>query len=201
MKSFRYAAMAALAALTLAAGSAFTAGYFPYFPIVGQGSYCASYVTGYAGQICGQTVPAGPSQVNGTEYFIADVSPTSAQGGGGSSPQTVAIQLGSLAGGLQSVYATMASGGSIAMSATQGYLQFIQNGTVSTATTVTLPPANINGQRFDVSSNTTFSSMTFNAPSGYSLTNAPNGITPSTSGTYGYSWIFRLADMTWYRVK
>ena len=198
---FKYLKLAAGVAAIIAAGSlSYAAGYFPNFPIVGQSSYCASFVTGTTGQICGQTVPAGPATLAGTEYFLVDVSPTTA-----GPPQTVSVPLAGV-GGLPTVYVTAWNGGTLAMSPGQGGIQYIGNGTVTTATLLTLPAANYNGQTFNLSSNVTLGVLTLSAPTGYSLTNNPIGLTPivaaagQTQAQNGYAWKFRQSDQTWYRI-
>lgn len=199
----RYAAMSACAAVVLAFGSAIGAGWFPNFPIVGDPSYCASFVTGtnIAGttnQICGQTVPAGPSGLTGYEFTLADLSPTT---GGGSSPQTVAVPLGLFVGGTPFVLASMANGGTITMSPQHGGLEMTGNGNVTTATTVVLPAGMYDRQRFSLGATVSFANLTVSAPTGYSLTNVPNGITPSVVAPYGFSWILDRASNTWYRLQ
>lgn len=200
---FKYLKLAAgvAVAIVVAGGLSFAAGYFPNFPIVGQGSYCASFVTGTTGQICGQTVPAGPATLAGTEYFLVDVSPTTA-----GPPQTAAVPIAGI-GGLPTVYVSAWNGGTLAMSPGQGGIQYIGTGaTVTNATNLTLPAANYNGQTFNLSSNVTLGALTLSAPTGYSLTNAPNGLTPisaagnQTQAQNGYAWKFRQADQTWYRI-
>lgn len=198
----RYAALAAVAAMVLAVGGAVGAGYFPNFPIVQGESYCASQVTGTntagtTNTICGQTVPAGPSALTGTERVLADLSPTTSTG---APPATVSIPVGLFVGGTPAVIASMVNGGTIAMSPNQGALVMTGNSTVATATTVTLPAALYDQQRFNLSSNVSFSSLTVNTPSGYSLTNAPTAMTISATAPYGYSWIFNRATTTWYRL-
>lgn len=109
-----------LRAAALAAGTAcvayvaIAAGVFPGFPIVGQGSYCASTVgnsgsatgvpggggggvTGQgapAGSPCSQTVPAGPSTLTGNELILADTELAS-----GVQPQSVSIPTGLMIAG------------------------------------------------------------------------------------------------------
>jgi hypothetical protein len=55
-------------------------------PVVDGSSYCGSYVTGSTGQICAQTIPAGPGNT-GLEQIPADIMPGTA----GNQPSTVAL--------------------------------------------------------------------------------------------------------------
>lgn len=197
--------LSALAAIALAGGIAYGAGYFPNFPVVGGASYCGGFATGTTGQVCTSVIPAGPTNLAGTEYLIADVSPTTAS----SSPQTVAIPLGQIGGSPVRYITASTIGGSVTMSPQDGGAYLIGTGTVTTATTITLPQALYNNQRFLLASNVTWGALTISAATGYSVTNAPNGLTPITGsavsqtagGSYGYAWIFRMSDRTWYRIQ
>lgn len=103
-----------LAGAVVLAGSliAGAAGLWSTLPIVGQGSFCGSYVSGVglpASQgpfgvvpgstqgsgsgICGQTIPAGPLALTGEELIPADTGLV-----GSAPPQTVAIPSGLLGG-------------------------------------------------------------------------------------------------------
>ncbi|MDR3464166.1 MAG: hypothetical protein P4L76_17825 [Beijerinckiaceae bacterium] len=84
--------------LTLAGAVAWGAGIFSTLPIVGDTSFCASYIGsptgqtgatgtgGGAGAVCGQTVPAGPTALTGEELIPADIPNTI-----GAQPLTVAV--------------------------------------------------------------------------------------------------------------
>lgn len=74
------AALLATTALALAAGNWST------LPVVGSASFCASFVTTFTGQSCGQTVPAGPGVLTGLELVPADSGQP-----GGSQPATVTV--------------------------------------------------------------------------------------------------------------
>lgn len=101
LKRFRGAAIAAVVALLATSGLAYAAGLWSTLPIVGGASYCASYVTGTGnlggitgqgqgtiGQICGQTVPAGPATFTGTETVPMDLLAPGTQSAG---PTTSAL--------------------------------------------------------------------------------------------------------------
>lgn len=110
MKNTRFvaAAVAVVAAGTLAWG----AGIWPTLPIVGQPSFCASFVSGVSSPanapylqvpgstqgtgsgICGQTVPAGPTSLTGNELVPMDTGLA-----GGAPPQTVTAPTGLLTAG------------------------------------------------------------------------------------------------------
>src|ERR1035438_2144363 len=80
-----------LAALVAAVGIAAAAGNFPYWPLVGGGTQCSGYSTGTTGQVCINTVPAGPAIVTGNETIPADTNlPT------GQQPQTVLLSLAAI---------------------------------------------------------------------------------------------------------
>ena len=98
MKFYRSAGAAVLA-LVAGLGAAYSAGYFPGFPIVGSPSYCTSYSgtgggTGSStwpgnapfGQNCNSTAPAGPASTTGMELMPADTQLLNGQ-----QPQTVLI--------------------------------------------------------------------------------------------------------------
>lgn len=103
---------AAVALIGIGSSVAWAAGMFSTLPIVGNGSFCASTVTGFpttagglstgggiTGQgaatgtsaLCAQTVSAGPSALTGNELIPADTTLT-----GGAPPQTVTIPSGML---------------------------------------------------------------------------------------------------------
>ena len=85
----------AFIAVAIAVGAAVGAGYFPNFPLVTGAAYCASFVTGATGQICGQTVPAGPAALTGGELIPADISPSV----GGGPPASVLLQMPTIGAG------------------------------------------------------------------------------------------------------
>lgn len=90
---------AGCAALVVASVYAYSAGYFPGFPIVGGSAYCTSFlmnpITGAATTTCnGPQTLAGPSTLTGTELIPANTELTQGQ-----NPATVSIPsalLGSL---------------------------------------------------------------------------------------------------------
>lgn len=94
----------AAAFLAVAGTLALAAGNWSTLPVVGGASFCASTVTGAGGlggitgqgqastgSICGQTVPAGPPALTGSETFPADTNLA-----GSAPPQTVVIPVGVL---------------------------------------------------------------------------------------------------------
>src|SRR5262245_32904679 len=89
LRSFALAAGLCVAA----AATAFAAGLFPNFPIVGGAAYCGGYSTGVAGQVCTVNVPAGPTALTGNELIPADT-----QLSQGQAPQTVLLTPRSLNG-------------------------------------------------------------------------------------------------------
>ena len=72
------------------------AGYYTAtLPIVGGAAYCGSYTTGATGQICAQTIPAGPPAMTGLELFPVDT-----QLGSGNMPTSAAVPAGLLGSSL-----------------------------------------------------------------------------------------------------
>src|SRR6185369_16107241 len=83
--------LASASAIAVSAGVVWAAGvYTPGFPIVGEGSYCASHDG--TGSQCSVTVAAGPA-LTGNELVPADTGLAS-----GANPQTVAVPASVLAG-------------------------------------------------------------------------------------------------------
>lgn len=107
----RIRSYAVMAAILAAAGStvAYSNGFWPTLPIVGNPSFCGAIVgasniqggttgqgvgaVGSGGVYCAQTVPAGPTAITGNELIPADTGL-----GGGAPPQTVTIPSGMIGG-------------------------------------------------------------------------------------------------------
>ncbi len=198
MSRFRSAAVA-LAALALVSTAVFAAGLFPGFPIVGGASYCSSQSTsGVPGTTaaCNVTVPAGPTILTGNELIPADTALPSGQ-----QPQTVLLSMASIGSGPYQ-YVAPADAASTTVLATTRQLILDPAGTLTTSTIV-LPPATalIDNQKFSVSSSKTITGLTVTAGSGTTVSNAPTALTISTTGSYGYSWLYRSANTTWYRTQ
>lgn len=187
-------AVAGLFAAALVSTAAYAAGMFPGFPIVGGASYCNGYATGTSGQVCIQQVPAGPN-LTGAELMPADT-----QLSQGQSPQTVLIPSKVLGGGALNYQAPL-TGASITVGANDGKLILKPAGTIATLT-VTLPPASAltDQQILQISSTQTVTALTLTPGSGTTINNTPTAITPSTTGSFGYQFIYRAASAEWFRI-
>lgn len=197
MNKLFHAVAGLVAATFLLAGGALAAGSFSTFPVVGGAEQCAGYSTGANGQpTCTSTIPAGPTGLTGSEMIPADTGLTQGQ-----SPQTVRIPVRVLGGGMLQ-YAEPSTGNTVVVAATTGKLLLKPSGTLATLT-VTLPGAAAaqDGQLVSVSSTQTITALTLNAGSGATVSNTPTALTPSATGAYGYQFVFRKADSTWYRLQ
>lgn len=198
--------LAALAFAGLAVTSAYAAGLFPDYPVVGGASYCAGSSQSATGSIigavtgCPNTVPAGPTIVTGNEQVPADTRLAN-----GVQPQTVLLPLASLnALPITNIAVTSASP---LLSATNimGGVVF-RSSTTITAANITLPPAPQDGQQFAVSANRTITTLTItgaNVTSVMGANTAPTTLSNgNTSGnTYGFRFVFNAADSSWYRLQ
>lgn len=184
-----------LAALIVSSAIAVGAGLFPGFPIVSGASYCNGYATGTSGQVCIQTVPAGPS-LTGNELIPADTQLASGQ-----SPQTVLVPSRVLGGGAATYY-TATNATNYTVSNLTGKLILTPASTLTT-TTLTLPAAAdlLDGQSLELSSTATLTAVVITAGSGTSISNTPTALTVSTTGAYGYKFIYRASNTTWYRLQ
>ena len=206
MNRSRIAAALASIAVIAVATTAYAAGIWPNLPQVGGAAYCAGSqgatptVGGTTGQgpgstTCAVNVPAGPSIVTGLETIPADTNAS-----GGAPPQTVKLGLASL-NALPYRYSQIGTGAvTYALTENIGVQVFNSTGAV-TSLAFTLPPSPIDGQRFKLSSTQTISSLTVSGAGGSSVSNAPTVLTVSTTGAYGYEFLYAAAQNTWYRVQ
>ena len=206
LKRYRSAAIA-VAALFAASTVAFAAGYFPGFPIVGGAAYCqgaSSYSTSVTNPaaaqtptVCNDNVPAGPTVLTGNELIPADTTLANQV------PATVYIGMASLnalpaaypqfgASTATNTFTVSSNVGHVILSATTGLLS---------STTMTFPAAPIDGQQLGLSSTGTITTFAVSANVGQSSYNNPTVVTVSTTGSYGYSWIYRAANTSWYRLQ
>lgn len=142
--------VAATAVAMVLSAAAFSAGYFPGFPIVGGAAYCNGFATGTSGQVCISTVPAGPTIVTGSELIPADTQLSS-----GRSPQTVLLPMAAL-NALPYVVGKFSNGTSQTVSANIGIVVISQKvGASSTSfsnLTIQMPAAPIDGQQLVITS-------------------------------------------------
>jgi hypothetical protein len=165
------------------------------FPIVGGGSYCASY--GNAG-VCNFTVGAGPTSVTGNETIVANTNLANGQ-----NPQTVLMTLASLGALPYQYLAITTTGGSTTVLPTSGTLLLDPTGTVA-AWTVVLPASTAlaDGQIIRVTSSQTITSLTVTAGAGTTIAGtAVSALTPSGTSSTGYEYIYDQPLTKWYRVQ
>lgn len=196
MKFYNRVSIAALGLLAAVAVPA-VAGLWPDFPQVGGASYCASFSTGPTGQTCNVTVPAGPIAVTG-----AEVVPTETNLASGRAPQNVVTPLPLLASGALAQVTPLTGASVLIPNKITNYL-ITPAGTIATLT-VTMPAAPINGQVVRISSSATVTALTLSGSAGQTISNAPTAITLSTTGAYGYEFVYvRLTATTgtWYRLQ
>jgi hypothetical protein len=214
---YRGAAVGAVA-LILSSTILWAAGNWSTLPIIEGNSYCASTVSGTGnlsgatgqgqgtlGSICAQTVPAGPTAVTGNEVIPADlyrpdVSPPAA--GLGGQPQTALVTMANL-NALPLTVSTVPTSTLTTLTAvnqTGGYIAH-STATVS-AVTVNLPPSPVDGQQFAFSADQIITTLLITSPTaGVTVTKQPTTITPSTTASYGYRWMYNAAATNWYRLQ
>jgi len=184
----------ALGLTALTATAAYAAGLWPNLPVVGGASYCSGYSTGTNGQVCGPTVPAGPSAVTGSETIPADTNKAN-----GANPQTVRMTMAALnALPISYVAGSITAANSLSPTVLQGGV-IITAASALSPTTVQLPPAAMDGQQFRISATQNIATLTVNA-SDATVSNAPTALTVSTTGSYGYQFRYRASTDTWYRI-
>ncbi len=201
MKTLRKSALAV--GLVLAASlSAWAAGLFPGFPIVGGAAYCTSFVvnplTGLPTTTCnGPTVPAGPTVPTGSELIPADTGLANGQ-----APQTVLLPLRALnAAPLSYNLCAAAACGSFTVGNNSGGVLLSYTTTIDSATVVT-PAAPMDGQRFSISADHTITSLTVTANTGSTLSvTTPTVLTASTTAPQGYEFAYVASTTKWYRIR
>ena len=211
--------IAALACTVLAAPLAYALGMWPTLPIVGEGSFCASTVSGVtlpSGQgpygvvpgstqgngasICGQTVPAGPTALTGGELVPAD---TELANGG--APATVTIPTPLMASG---AYLADVEPITITTQTIPNNINTYELVTTNTlaALSLTFPSSPLNGQILRVGSVKTITAFTplanTTVNSGQLITGTlPTALTPSATAAVGYAWIYDGPISTWLRIQ
>lgn len=182
-----------LAALVAVVGSAIAAGNFPDWPVVGKPAYCYGTSTGASGnQVCTTTVPAGPSVITGFETIPADTNKAN-----GAQPATVLLTMAAL-NALPYQYAlSPANAATITVLATSGKLVVDPSATMASLG-VQLPAASAmqDGQLFSLSSSKTITALTVAGGTGTTVSNAPTILTVSTTGAFGYQWIYKSLTAT-----
>lgn len=186
----------ALVVGTALAGAAIAqSGMWPNFPIVGG----ASYSCGSVNAVSNCTVPAGPTVITGAENI-----PGNTNLSGGRSPQNVLFSMASL-NLLPYEYKLVAvntAAYTYTLPNTTGTLVLDVGTGAITAATITAPAAPVDGQTVAISSAKTVTTFAFAANTGQTLAaTTPTVLTASTTVPQGYKWLYRSADLKWYRLQ
>lgn len=148
----------------------------------------------YAGTFTGYPVA---TSITGAETIPADTNLS-----GGRNPQTVNIPISLFGGG--TTYNTPTANTTVTATASTGKLILTPAGTLSSLQVV-FPAATglVDGQQFSLSSNQTLTVLTATAGSGTTIdaSTKPTALTISTTGAFGYRWIYRLSTTTWMRLE
>lgn len=164
------------------------------YPTVGVGANtkCITSVNG----TCRTYAPAGPTALTGNETYPADTNAS-----GGQSPQTVTVPA-ALLGALPTQYVVPTNASTTTVNTLTGTLLLNPAGTLTTATVV-FPAATglVDGQVLRLTSSQTLTGLTVTAGAGTSISNAPTALTVSTTGAYGYEFIYKASNTTWYRLQ
>ena len=67
--------------------------------------------------------------------------------------------------------------------------------------TLTMPSAPTDGFILRIASSQTITALTLNGNAGQTIAQAPTALTVSTTGPYGYEFIFNAATAKWYRLQ
>lgn len=198
MKRSRTAAISAVAILAGMA-YAYAAGLFSTLPIVGGATFCSTATGAVTSTACVSSVPAGPAGLTGTEVVPADTGFA-----GGRQPQSVTIPVGTLGAALAAFPSLLPSQASPSFTISANVASVIISATAALSpTTITFPANAVDGQRLRLSSQRTIASLTLNGAAGQTIDAAtkPTALTASTTAAYGYEWVFRGTDSTWYRLQ
>lgn len=195
----------ALGLLAAVSTAAIAAGSYLTYPQVGEPSFCASSnpngvgVGGNTGQQgspvnCVQTVPAGPPNLTGTEIVPADTNT-----GTSSPPQEVTIPIVLFGAGDYTYQTNFGVSSYTIPNNTNAYL-LDPTGTAANIT-LTMPPSPLVGQMLRISSTHTITAFNLVANTGQTLQEAPTILTVSTTGAYGYDYIWTGAPIGWIRLQ
>src|ERR1019366_5204121 len=186
---------------TIGIGTAYAAGMWPDYPIVGGATYCAGTSSTATGTIigavtgCPNTVAAGPTVLTGLEQIPADT-----RAAGGAQPQTVLVPMASLNALPVTIQAAAISGANTYVApATSGGIVWTAASTIS-GSTITLPPSPIQGQQFVVSANRTISTLIVTGNNNVSSNTTPTVMTASTTVNQGFRFIYDGGSSLWYRL-
>src|ERR1017187_6563019 len=187
---------------TIGIGTAYAAGMWPDYPIVGGATYCAGTSSTATGTLigavtgCPNQVPAGPTVLTGLEQIPADT-----KAAGGAAPQTVLVPMASLNALPVTIQAAAISGANTYVApATSGGVVWTAASIIS-GSTVTLPATPIQGQQFVVSANRTISTLIVTANNNVAGNTTPTVLTASLVAAYGYRFIYDGGSSLWYRLQ
>lgn len=175
---------------------AYAAGMFGNLPIVGGAAYCALYAGD--GVTCSGSVPAGPTALTGNELIPADTGVS-----GGSSPQTVLIDVSTLGAG-PTQYSVPLTGASITVAAGTRQVIVEPAGTIA-ALTLVMPAATglTEGQRFGFCSSQIITTLTITDGSGATMSTKPTAMTvPLATGAAScVEWVYVKSITKWMRTQ
>lgn len=185
-----------LAVLVAASVAAHAAGMFNNLPVVSGAAYCALYAGD--GTTCAGSVPAGPTTLTGNERVPADT-----QLSGGSSPQTVYIDITSLGAG-PTQFSAPTTGTSITILPTTRQVLVDPAGTIAALTIVTpAATAMVEGQRIGFCTTQIITTLTVTAGTGVTVKNAPTAmLVPVATGAAScVEWMYVASNTSLYRVQ
>jgi hypothetical protein len=210
MKS-RLIARAGLVALGVlsCASLAYALGYFQTWPLLGQGSYCASTIggplaqsqptgTGGGNGTCAQTVPAGPAVFTGSEVVPTDVN-TPGQGFpvANQAQSSALISVVQLDQGPAIDLTTVAT----TQTSPNNTPYYFLDGAQASALTVTMPANAIEGQLQHVTCEAaTVGVLTVAANTTVVTQVIKNSPGVACTAGVGYEWRYQASNLTWYRV-
>src|ERR1039458_821667 len=174
------------AAVIATVSLAYAAGNFSTLPQVASPSFCASQTTFFAGQSCAQTVPAGPTALTGSELVPADT-----QIANSAPPQTVAIPMPLFDAGVYNYVSGQAAPLAASYVIPNNINTYILDPTTTvTALSLTMPSTPLNGQKLHITSSHTITALTVSGAAGQTVVSAPTALTVSTTGAFGYTFIW-----------
>jgi hypothetical protein len=183
--------LATVSTVALAAGNYLT------LPQVAMPSFCASQTTFFAGQSCSQTVPAGPAALTGSELVPADT-----QIANSAPPQTVAIPMPIFDAGVYNYVSGQAAPLAASYVIPNNINTYILDPTTTVAAlSLTMPSAPLNGQKLHITSSHTVTALGVAGAVGQSVVSAPTALTVSTTGAFGYTFIWAGTTPQWYRIN
>ena len=176
---------------------AYASGNWSTLPQVATPSFCASQTTFFAGQTCSQTVPAGPTALTGLELVPADTQITNE-----APPQTVAIPMPLFDAGVYSYVSGQTAPLSGLLVIPNNINTYILDPTTTvTALSLTMPSTPLNGQKLHITSSHTITALGVAGAAGQSVVSAPTALTVSTTGAFGYTFIWAGTTPQWYRIN